>query len=218
MVVLLVIAGVVILLLVLKSPSKARPATGSAGALPGVSSGWVIGPVVRGVNHSIGMPDRPSITQGDGWMIQFPGALGKVDYVQNFNPPVLQAGKKLVMRFVVTGGGFVAYEFPDRQALVSLQFQRRGDNWSGTGIMQSYRWYSRQMIPLVAGEFTLTVPLVLDSWGDVQGQSDNQAAFDDALGDLANLAVVFGHSSGAGHGVYASQPSTFTLLGITQEG
>ena len=194
------------------SKSKTRP---PAVPLPSTSTGWVIGPIIRGTNHSIGMPASPT-PLGVGWFIDFPGPGGKVDYVQNFSPPALQAGKTLKIDFTVSGAGFTPYEFPDRQAMVSIQFQRRGDNWSGTGAMQSYRWYSRQMVLLAPGEFTLTVPLVLESWGDVQGKSDNPDAFAAAMLDLDNIAIVFGHSSGAGHGVYASEPSRFTLLDMAQ--
>lgn len=205
--VLLIIAAAVTFFLT-RSKSKSRPP-----AVPSTPAGWVIGPIIRGTNHSIGMPASPT-PLGVGWFIDFPGPGGKVDYVQNFSPPALQAGKTLKIDFTVSGAGFVPFEFPDRQAMVSVQFQRRGDNWSGTGAMQSYRWYSRQMVLLAPGEFTLTVPLVLESWGDVQGKSDNPDAFAAAMLDLDNIAIVFGHSSGAGHGVYATEPSRFTLLGM----
>ena len=178
------------------------------------TTGWVIGPVVRGVNHSVGMPERPTM-QGAGWYFDFPAAGGKVDYVQWFDPPTLVGAKRIIVRYAVTGGGFTPFEYPDRPATVGVQFQRNGDNWSGGGKYQSYRWFSRQLLALQDGEFTLNVPLEMAAWGDVFGKSDNQAAFDAALKDMSNLAIVFGHASGgAGHGVFATEPSKFTLLGI----
>lgn len=178
-------------------------------------TGWFIGPEIKGRNYSVGMPERPT-TQGEGWSIDFPtSAQSHVDYVQWFSAPSLVGAKQLVIRYAVTGGDFKPFEYPDRQATVGVQFQRKGDDWSGNGKYQSYRWYSRKLPALKAGEFTLSVPLVMSAWNDVYGKSDNQAAFDAALADMSNFAIVFGHATGgAGHGVFATKPSRFTLISL----
>lgn len=180
------------------------------------ASGWIIGPIIKGQNHSKGMPARPT-AQGAGWYFAFPDPNGSVHYVQWFNPPSLVGAKQIVMRYSVTGGGFFASENVSQPATVALQFQRKGDDWSGKGAMVNYRWYSRQMPTLKAGEYTLTVPLQLSAWGNVYGKSDDAAAFAAAQANLSNIAVVFGSSSGAGHGVYSTQASRFTLLSLQVE-
>lgn len=179
-------------------------------------SAWSIGPIIKGTNHSVGMPLHPTI-QGEGWYFDFPNANGKVDYVQWFSPPSLVGAKAITIHFTVSGGGFHPYEKPDSDALVGIEFQRYGDNWTGVGAMQSFRWYSHAKLKLEAGEFTLSAPLTLENWGDVYGKNDNQAAFDAAILNLSNISITLGHSSGAGHGVYTTEPSRFTLTKIEVE-
>jgi hypothetical protein len=177
---------------------------------PQTQSAWSIGPIIRGQNYSVGMPASPTPI-GAGWLIQFPmGANTHVDYVQWHRVPSLVGVKQVVMRYEVTGSGFVAHG-ATTPATVGLCFQRRGDDWSGVGAMQSYRWYSRQLPELKAGSYVLTVPLDLQNLGDVYGKSDNAAALAATLADLDNLAVVFGNTSGAGHGVYTTAPATFKM-------
>jgi hypothetical protein len=64
---------------------------------------------------------------------------------------------------------------------------------------------------LAEGEHELTVPLTVAHWGDVFNGQD-AAAFAAAIRDVDNIALIFGSDGGRGHGVYATQPSRFTLL------
>jgi hypothetical protein len=176
------------------------------------SGGWVIGPTIHGENHSVKMPARPTM-QGKGWTFDFPGPDGKVDYVQNFDPPNLVGATAIVLRCRVTGGGFVAAG-SSNPATVTVCIQRRGDDWSAKGKFESYRYYADLRTPLAAGEYVLTFPLEVSRWGSVMHEPDNAANFAACLRELDCLAVVFGAKGGAGHGVYATQPSQFTLLGL----
>ena len=160
------------------------------------------------IMYSPGMPDRPTM-QGDGWHFDFPtDPASHVHYVQWFKPPSPVGA--LTARFTVTGSGFVPQEFPDRAATVSLLLQRRGDDWTARGAMQSYRWYSSEVVTLAAGEFELTVPLDVAFWGDVNGFKD-PVAFAATLADLDNIGLVFGSAGGRGHGVYATEPARFAF-------
>lgn len=197
--VILVVLGILVLLGVTR---KKKPSSAPA---------WRIGPVIRGQNYSPGMPSHP-VPQGKGWYFDFPlDPRFHVHYVQLFNPPRL--GSYIEIAFSVTGGPFVPQAYPDKPALVSLMIQRKGDDWSAVGPMQAYRWFSKAALPLEAGEHKLTVPLEVEAWGDVYGGQDPQA-FADTLKNLDNIAVIFGSNGGRGHGVYATQPSRFTLLGL----
>lgn len=183
---------------------------------PPAGPGWNIGPVINGKNYSMGMPAYPT-ADGAGWRFAFSTLpTDHVDYVQGRGVIASLVGvKQVVMHYDVTGSGFVPHGVTDgRPATVGLCFQRRGDNWSGAGAFQSYRWYSRQLPELKAGNYTLTVSLTLQSLGDVYGKSDNQAALDATLADLDNIAVVFGNTSGAGHGVYATAPAQFKMVSL----
>lgn len=175
------------------------------------ATGWMFGPFPNGVNYSRGMPERPTL-QGSGWVMNFPDASGEVDAVVNFSPPSLVGAKQVVMRFAITGAGFTVSEKPEKTPYVSFMLQRKGDDW--TTNKPSYRWYSNQMIALKAGEFTLTVPLDTSGMHNMQGQHSDDAGLADALRELDNIAVCFGHDSGQSHGVYATEPSRLTLLSL----
>lgn len=194
---------------------------GDANRLPGYQSpaavlfgDWRIGPIINGKNYSVGMPAAPTTLSDGGWVVNFPGPGGKVDYISLKNPPPLLGAKAISVNFEITGGGFTPYEYPDRQALFSVEFQRRGDNWSGSGAYASYRWYGHPIMNLQAGAGVLIVPLVLSSWTNVYGQNTDQAGFNLALTYLDNISITFGHSSGIGHGVYATQPSQFRMASM----
>lgn len=163
------------------------------------------------IEHSPGMPARP-VPDGDGWGFTFPtNPASHVHYVQNFDPPHLEPGKSIRVRFRVSGQGFTAQEWPDEPATVSLLIQRKGDDWTARGEMASYRWYSTQQVRLAEGEHTMTAQLSPAQWIGVH-RSQDQARFYEALRKADNIGLVFGSPSGRGHGVYAAGPATFTLL------
>ena len=78
---------------------------------------WTQGVTLRTVN---GLPAFDFPTQGKG-----------VGYLQCRKPPKL--GGAITVRFLDEGGPFVAQEFPDRQATVTLVIQRKGDDGFGEG-------------------------------------------------------------------------------------
>ena len=163
------------------------------------------------IEWSPGMPSRP-VPDGDGWGFTFPtNPASHVHYVQNFDPPNLEPGKSIRVRFRVSGQGFTAQEWPDEPATVSLLIQRKGDDWTARGKMAGHRWYSAQQVTLAEGEHTMTVPLDVAHWGDVFG-GKAPVLFSEALRHADNVGLVFGSPSGRGHGVYATGPATFTLL------
>ena len=169
-------------------------------------SGWHI-------TYSPGMPARP-VPDGDGWGFTFPtNPASHVHYVQNFDPPHLEPGKSIRVRFRVSGQGFTAQEWPNEPATVSLLIQRKGDDWTARGKMAAYRWYSKEQVKLADGEHTMTIPLDAAHWGGVYG-GQPAALFYEALRNADNVGLVFGSPSGRGHGVYATGPATFTLLGF----
>lgn len=163
---------------------------------------------------SPGMPKAPTVS-GVGWWFNFPTKPSShVHYVQDFEPPALRPGMTLTARFRIDGTTvFIPQERPTEIATVSLLIQRKGDDWSARGKYAAYRWYSGDQIALAPGEHVLSVPLTAEAFGDVYGGHDPQA-FAEALANVENIGLVFGSPGGRGHGVYATQPSSFALLSI----
>ena len=194
-------------------------ATAPVSATPGAGS-WIIGPIIRGKNYSQGMPlqPRPAPT---GWYFDFPVGsreAGHVHYV-TYRPPPVRASSELVVRYRVDtkpGTRFVPQESPDLPALVSLYFQRRGDNWSAKGRYEYYRWYApnETVHQIAPGEHEFRIRLDDPRWFSVWGNKAgaNPEAFQAALADIDQIGLVFGSDAGRGHGVFATQPARFTLL------
>lgn len=165
------------------------------------------------MEHSPGA--KPLTLTPGGWHFDFPTEpTSHVHYVQWFDPPALSPDRAITIRFRVTGGGFVPQEFPDRTATVSLLLQRKGDNWAADARTRSYRWFSSDVEELAPGDYLMIVPLDVSAWSDVYNGQDAEA-FQATLQNLDNIGLVFGSAGGRGHGVYATQPSRFTLLDIS---
>lgn len=111
---------------------------------------------------------------------------------------------------------FVPQESPGTPATVSLVFQRRGDNWTGRGRYEFYRWYApppslREIAP---GDYEMTVRFDDPTWVSVQGRASGlfPEAFRDAMVNAGSVGIVFGSAAARGHGVYATGPARFRLM------
>lgn len=175
---------------------------------PGATSAWAFGPIINGENFTKGMPARPT-TQGTTWYFDFKNKPSEVDAVVNKTPPNLVGATKIVLRYSVTGGGFLASGENNVPGRVGISVQRKGDNWSGTGKYQQYRLYGQPRPLLAAGSGTIEA----STWTDVQGKVASPAVVATVFANADNISIVFGGSF-ASHGVYATQPSRFTFVGL----
>ena len=177
---------------------------------------WEIGPIIDGVNRSVGMP---SALQDLAFDFPQPDQnVGHVHYV-TFRHGSLTGKSRITLRYRIDaapGVQILPKDYPQLTSSITLYFQRRNDNWSAQGNYQYYRWYaSAQTIrPLVAGENTITVSLN-DVWTPVLTGNSLVApdAFASAKADADRVGFVFGGGDGLGHGVYATGPARFTIIG-----
>jgi hypothetical protein len=181
--------------------------------------GWEIGPDVRGVNYSQGMPLRPQIGPKGAVWFDFPPPGGEIDALTRRIAP-LTGAKTITMRYRVDaapGVRFVPSEVSGEKATVSLYFQQSGDNWTGKGRFASYRWYAPggAVMPIVPGTHSVTIAL-RDVWTNVWGESNtaHAGAYADALEKTETLGIAFGSVGRRSHGVYATGRARFTLLSL----
>lgn len=176
------------------------------------------------IRWSKDVPTKPIEINGE-YFFEFPNTPnGHVNYFQWFrrifpwlkSPSKLKGAKFIAATFTITGDGFLPVEFPDREATCTLIIQRKGDNGSGVGKYQSYRWYSRENLPLKAGTYTFRVGLNVDEWGDINNQRD-PGAFKGAIENFESIGIVFGSKGGRGHGVRTTSNATFTLHSMKVE-
>ena len=172
-------------------------------------NGWTIGPIIQGRNYSVGMPLHPAPSASGGWQIDLPRAPGSVHYV-TFRHGSLAGKREIVMRYRVEaapGVRIVPTTDPALPSIITLYFQRRGDNWSGRGRFETYRWYATfaSKMPIAPGDHVITAPLD-GAWTAVRTSTARTApaAFRAAIADADQVGFVLGGGDGYGHGVHAT--------------
>jgi hypothetical protein len=186
------------------SPANAAPAGD-----PRDASAWTIGPIVDGRNHSVGMPLRPTPRRGGGWQIDLPRAPGSVHYV-TFRHGSLAGKTRIRMRYRIEadpGVRILPSTDPNLPSILTLYFQRAGDNWRARGRFETYRWYATfaSHSPLRPGTFEIVAPLS-GAWTAVGTSTARSApaAFRDAAAEAEEVGFVLGGGDGYGHGVFAT--------------
>lgn len=191
----------------------------SAGPPP---SAWTIGPVVRGESRSPGMPLHPSPGPGDAWHIDLPRPPASLHYV-TFRHGPLAGKRRIVMRYRIEaapGVRILPVTDPNLPSMITLYFQRSGDDWSGRGPYEAYRWYATfaTQMPVTPGEHVLIAPLN-GNWTAVQTSSarSNPAAFAQALANAGQVGFVLGGGDGVGHGIFATGPARLVVTDFRTE-
>ncbi len=171
-------------------------------------SEWVIGPIIRGRNYSREMPLHPAPNARGGFQIDLPQAPGSVHYV-TFPHGSLTGKSRIVMRYRIEtdrGVRIVPRNYPQWTARITPYFQRRGDNWTGRGRFETYRWYATFMSQLITpGEHQIVAPLNAN-WTAVETSSarSHPVEFREAIADADQVGFVLGGGDGYGHGAYAT--------------
>lgn len=200
--------------------TAAKPTTG---ADPMDSGVWEIGPVIGDRNYSVNMPLIPSAYPGGGWYFDIPNPTadaGHVHYV-TFKHGSLSGKTRIILRYRLEMDPGVQLvptkEQPGTPSILTMYFQRRGDNWSGSGTFEAYRWWATfaSVLPITAGEHELSVPLD-GNWTAIQTSSaaTNPTGFRNAVRDAERVGFTFGGGDGYGHGIYATGPARFVVTGF----
>ncbi|MDE0879956.1 MAG: hypothetical protein OSB00_15040 [Sphingomonas bacterium] len=173
-------------------------------------AGWSIGPLVHGDNYSRNMPSVPTKLAGGVWSVLIePGA--ELDGVTIARGPVTGS---IFLRYRVTGDGLYPSEVPGEEPILTVYLQRKGDNWSGAGKYDGYRFYRIAPLPLTPGEHEAMVPLEAREFVGVSGAGawDLGSLFTEALASNGRIGLAFGHRHGRMHGVETTEPVIVDLL------
>jgi len=183
---------------------------------------WVIGPIVRGRNYSKGVPLHPTARRGGGWHVDLPRAPGSVHAV-TFRHGSLAGKRRIVMRYRVEaarGARILAASDGRSGSTITLYFQRRGDNWTGRGRFETYRWYATfaTQAPITPGDHVMVAPLD-GAWTAIETSKalTNPAAFRAALAEADQVGFVLGGGDGFGHGVFATGPARLIVTDFRVE-
>lgn len=172
------------------------------------ASQWVLA-------YSPGMPKHP-LAADTGWEFQFPEQDG-VHYLTTSQRPTSMAQSITATISVSTTGG-PTFEYRteaanvcDSPAKVRLFFQRAGDDLSGQGQYEFYRWWNiNAAYTLAPGTITLVGDLTdLSQWSSVLGKTGdaNAQMFRGAMANVGAVGFTFGGGCFYGHGVYV-QPNS----------
>lgn len=174
--------------------------------MPEPRSVWQLGPTIDGRNYSTG-----ASVSGNTFAI--PALPGGLHYVTQ--PTGSLTGKsRIVMRYTVTGDTF-ASSSPGKPATISIYFQRRGDDWSGLGEYEAYRWWFTKQT-LTAGAHEMIAPLDSPWWQAVEQSNGrtNPAGFAHAKANAESVGFTLGGGSGLGHGAYGPATLTIAYFGV----
>lgn len=180
------------------------------------TSGTVL-PTGWSITNSTGMPAQMTKASDGTYFFDFPSqSQGSVHYVVELAPS-LQMGSVVKLDFNVSGSGTVV-PVQGTTAQVSLFMQRKGDNLTGSGAYQQYRyWHSAA--PLTTGDGSLSCTLTPDQWGDVFGSNgmEHQSEFAECVANCEMIGFTFGDpgAGASGHGCYSSGSNRFTLKSFT---
>ena len=134
------------------------------------------------------------------------------------------AGKhRIVMRYRVEtapGARIVPRTDPNAPSIITLYFQQRGDNWSGRGPFETYRWYATfaKQMPISPGTHEIVAPFS-GKWTAVMTSSSysNPGGFRRALANADQVGFVLGGGDGFGHGVFATGPARIIVTDFRVE-
>jgi hypothetical protein len=151
--------------------------------------------------------------QGNGpWYFDFPSN-GGVGYVYKPTGP-LWAGQTITLRFAIQGDGTLSPADPADAppTTVRLFIWRAGDNGTGAGQYEFYRWWSGVTQMPGAGEYTVQFPID-GRWTSIFAKSGDMVpgSFADALQNAGYVGFTMSGQYFAGHGVRANGPARFVL-------
>ena len=216
------VRGSLLLFAFLAACSNGAAAEGGTSARNPRPDQWTIGPIIEGRNYSRGVPLHPTADPAGAWHVDLPRAPGSVHYV-TFRHGSLAGKTRIVLRYRVDadpGVRIVPVTAPNLPSIITLYFQRSGDNWSGVGPFEAYRWYATfaSQMPIAPGEHEMVAPLN-GNWTAVEKSSatNNPAAFRAAIAEADQVGFVLGGGDGYGHGVYATGRARLTVLDFRAE-
>jgi len=195
------------------APAPAAPNAGSVISIR--ASAWMF-------QSGTAVPANPT-QKGADWYFDFPAdcaidpTLGykpcSVNYLVTGYSGAITPGKTISMSYQidVTGSPVFSYRINPNNTCssgspgtVRLYFQQAGDDLSGNGTYEFYRWFSTPAA-LAPGSNTLSVLLAGANWISVYGKvGDDPTAepgFAAATANIANIGMAFGGGCFAGHGV-----------------
>jgi hypothetical protein len=180
---------------------------------------FLMGMALRPTNWNIlwsqNMPTHPDAL-ADGWSFYFPQGTDfcrrkyscpGVHYVMTPYTKSIEQGSTITVsgRIEVSGTPSFNYHLEPSNICNStpnarVLLQRRDDNMYDS---DNRYWSDPVAIPLVPGNFSVSIKVERDQWRNVDG-TFNEGGFNETLQDMGNIGLTFGGGCFFGHGVNVS--------------
>ena len=195
-----------LLLLVTCNDGGSSPAPAPPPVVPMNAEAWSI-------LYSPGMPPHPTSQTGGGWYFEFPTDPNSVHYVLAAVNVAASSYVEANILVTNTKTPVFVYDFQRQNtcgspAHVRFLLQEKGDDLSGTGGKQYFRWWSNRVAyRLAPGQANMKASLTdLSQWTSVFGEKANATAaaaagFKEAVANLGGVGFSFGGGCFYGHGV-----------------
>jgi hypothetical protein len=215
----LIVAGLVITLNAC-DPGSSNDAKGPSPSVDLMQpASWEIGPVIDGKNSSLGLPLRPDALE-NGWGFALTPTTEPHYVTAHYGSLAGKSQIKMVYDLQIDGQDHV---YPrccvNEQGVITLYFQRKGDDWNTEG---SRWWATFASVPLEPGVHEIVAPLD-GRWTSVMTMNavDSYGVFARAKNEADRIGFTFGggssNDSGYGHGVRSTGPAVFTVRSFTVE-
>lgn len=178
---------------------------------------YTLGPIVDGVNRSIGVSRTLTLNPDGTASFEFPvgdgtANSGQVHSLEYHNGPL--TGKKLIrfkFRIDLPDGGAILPQTAaaPAPAMITAFFQEANDDYLADGAYEAYRWYHKPsyLCPVTAGVHEIVAPLDA-GWTAIltSTEASNPAGFKAAIDKCWAVGLVFGGGDGMAHGARANMP------------
>lgn len=177
------------------------------------SVGWTYGPTINGVNRSAGtwLSD-----ENGGFAVNIPspnGQAGTANYITRSTNGLSEAKAVYIDFEVIAAPGtkLKPRDGSDFPSLLTLYFQRAGDNWYADASTETYRWWAspKMVINLEPGKRYTVRHRFDEVWTAVLSSSSesNPNGFAQARAYANQVGFTLGGGDGLGHGVFATAPA-----------
>jgi hypothetical protein len=174
---------------------------------------WQIGPIIGSTNYSTDLPLHPLKSDGI-FSFSWNPKTSSAHYVTYVNGPIVSKNQ-IRMKFRLEGDRLYGTNCSeDGSSEITVYLQRSGDDWSGTGKYETYRWWATfASTPTKNGDFEIIAPFD-QKWTSVETSNsiDNKQEFLSALSNCERIGFTFANCTGYGHGASSIGNTKFTLL------
>ncbi len=181
------------------------------------AAGWIAGPTINGFNRSVGtwltdeenclvvnIPSPNAEAGTANYITRYVGGLADASAIYIDFELVAPPGTKLLPR-----------DGSNLPSLLTIYFQRTGDNWYADAATETYRWWAspKTVVDIQPGQRYRIRQRFDETWTAVLTSTSHTKPFEfaQARAYATQVGFTLGGGDGLGHGVYATNPARIVV-------